>query len=426
VNSGKFEKNNKAAVKKKKHKSSYSFSASAHNIQLPAEDKTTDVINTDFIKFGFDNLFPQRMSELNRKSAVSRAIIKSKRNYVVGRGFETENEKFNNWEPNPDESLRQILSKLSDDKLNDGNAYYEVVKTSDGNDVNFFHIDSTTVRYSVDREHVILHPDWTKYDSHKELAKVRPLYPDFEAHDGNLRSVVHIKDYEREFSHYGIPSNIGGIDSANINYKTNKWNLSRLENAFNTSGILMLQADFSKEDADSFDEDFEKKFVGEGNQGKLIKIVNEIGSEPNASKYIPIETNEDGSWQELHDQATKELITANQWFAGLSGLPTAQGLSADSVLRNEYQLAITGPIVNEQEPFIESFTKVLNEQANFGIDDLSIINKSPVALIDLDAVHEAIIAINTEVSEGRMRPEVAKSTLKISFQMTDEQVNELF
>jgi len=421
-NKGQFQKDNKAA--KKKHKSSYYVGNNAAATKLPEEKKIQDLNQFDYIPFGEDNLFPQQQTELNRKSSVSRSVVNSKKNYIVGDGFQSENVKFNNWKPNVDENLRSITNKAVSDYLLSGNVYLELVK---GQGVlNMYHKDHTKVRLSSDGKSAIIHPDWSKYSSYENYKKVIPLYPNFDFIDGFQRSIVHIKDYESEFSHYGIPSNIAGNDSANINYKTNKWNLSRLDNGFNISGILNIEANFSPEDAQEFNKDFDKKFKGESKQGQLLKIVTEIGDETNTSKFIPIQSTEDGNWQQLHDQATNEIVIANQWYSGLSGLPTAQGLSSDSILRNEYLLAMSTVISYEQQFFIDVYQKILNDQLMMGLDDLEFINTSPISLIDLDNVHEAIISINTEVSEGRMSQDMAKMTLKLSFGMSQEEVDTLF
>jgi len=231
---GQFGKGNKVA--KKKHKSIYV--ADAHTEKLPIEKKPTQINNRDFVPFGTNNLFPQRVSELNRKSAVSRSVVTSKRNYIIGQGFQSDNSKWESWTPNPDESARDLTNKLVNDKLIGGNFYIQIVKGR--NFLNMFHVDHTTCRIEKLGKHVIVHPDWLRYESHKSLAITFPIYPDFETIDGLEQSIFHVKDYESEFSFYGIPSNIGAIDSANINYKTNKWNLSRLDNAFHASGVLML------------------------------------------------------------------------------------------------------------------------------------------------------------------------------------------
>ena len=377
-NKGQFQKNNKAA--KKKFKSTYHISNDAHAVKLPTEIKKTTHNHKDYIPFGTSNLFPQQQSELNRKSAISRSVIKSKRNYITGVGFTSENLAFENWTPNPNETLTELTSKLIDDKLIGGNAYYEIVKNKDN--VNFYHKDHTKCRISKDGMYVIIHPDWSKYESNKNLSINLPLYPEFELVDGMMRSMVHIKDYESEFDYYGIPSNIGGNDSANINYKTNKWNLSRIENGFNISGVLNIEANFSPEDAQTFDEDFNSKFTGESKQGQILKIISEIGDETNTSKFIPMQSTEDGNWQQLHEQATSEIIISNQWFSSLAGVNVSSGFDTNRI-RNDYRIAISTIIPFEQNSFIDSFTMVLNNELNMGIDDLAFINKSPLDNIDL-------------------------------------------
>lgn len=423
-NKGKFTKGNNAA--KKKHKSKFIVSNNAAKKKLPTEKvKEIDHLTDDYLPFGDDNSFPERTAELNRKSPISRSVVNSKRQYVTGEGFDTENQNFLNYKPNNNETLRDVTSKIVLDKLVTGNAYIEIVKDARNNIVQLYHKDSTKVRLHKNGTHAIIHPKWSKYTSYKKYAKVIPLYPMFEEIDGYMRSIYHIKEYEAEFNYYGIPSNLGAIDAANINYKTNKWNLSRLENAFNTSGIMQITADFSEEDADSFVDEFNNKFTGEGNQGKPLMLINEIGSESDNSKYIPITTNEEGNWTQLHEQATEEIIIANQWFRGLSGISDNTGFDT-SRLQNEYQIAISTIIPYEQKFIIEAYTKILNEQLNFGLDDLKFINTSPISLIDLDNVHQAIIDINTEVQEQRMTEEMAKQVLRISFQLTEEQLENLF
>jgi phage portal protein BeeE len=422
-NKGKFTTGNKIASKR--NKSYYLPKNDAHTRKLPTEKKDIETLTSDYMPFGDSNDFPQRTSELNRKSPISRSVVSSKRNYIVGQGFQSDNVKFQNFKPNPQNTLRDITSKLAYDKLVTGNAYMEIVRQRSKGVVQFYHKDTTKCRVHKNATHIIVHPDWNNYERYRKDAKVIPLYPNFELIDGYERSIIHIKDYEQEFNYYGIPSNIGAIDAANINYKTNKWNLSRLENAFNSSGILMLQADFSDEDASKFDEDFNTKFIGEGNQGKVLKIVNEVGGEPNSSKFIPITTNEDGNWQTLHTQATEEIIIANQWFASLAGLNVSSGFDTNRI-RNDYQIAISTIIPYEQKTFIEVYQRILNDQLSMNLDDLEFINKSPISLVDLTNVHTAIIQLNTEVQEQRMSEDMAKQVLKISFQMSDEELNILF
>lgn len=419
-NNGKFTKGNQVA--KKSSVKSYFNDAT---YVLPKEVKVTETNSNDYIPFGSDNLFPNKMAEINRKSAVSRAVISSKKTYIIGQGLETENTKFKTFFPNQDATINDLNNNLVSDKLVSGNSYVEVILSRNRSTLQLSHIDTTKVRIHKNRTHVIVHPDWKNYSGRKQFAKVLPLYPMFEMIDGFQRSVYQMKEYEQEFDHYGIPSNLASIDSAFINYKTNKWNLSRLDNAFNLSGIMMLQANFSEEQAHKFDEEFKRKFTGEGRQGQLLNFVSEIGSEPNSSKFIPIATNEEGNWLNLHNQATSEIVIGNQWFSSLAGLDISSGFDT-SRIRNDYQVAMSTVIPKEQKPIIEMYQDIFDLTLKVDLSDLKFINKSPISLVDISDFHTSVIALNTEVKEGRMTKEMARLTLKYSYQLSNEDVNELF
>jgi hypothetical protein len=424
-NRGRFKAGNKAAVKDNKHTSKYFVANNAAKDKLPIEKKPTETNSKDYQPFGEKNDFPNRCVELNRKSGVSRAITTSKNTYIVGQGFESDNAKFQTFKPNVNENLWDVTWKLERDRILTGNYYMELIRDRRTKQIFMYHVDSTLVRIHKDGEHAIIHPDWRRYDSYKSMAKVVPLYPNFEVIDGKERSIYHVKDYENEFKYYGIPSNLGALDSVNINYKTNKWNLSRLENAFNSSGILVLQADFSDDDAKAFNDDFNNKFIGEGQTGKLLKVVNQIGGEPNNSKFIPITTNEDGHWTQLHEQAINEIIISNQWFASLAGLNIANGFDTNRI-RNDYQIAMATVIPYEQKVICDNFMRILNEQMAFNIDDLRIINKSPIPMNELDSLYKAIIEINKEVKAGNMSEEMAIKCISISYQLPIDKVEEIW
>ena len=53
--------------------------------------------------------------------------------------------------------------------------------------------------------------------------------------------MIHYKDYEPTFEHYGVPPYIAGFNVSAIAYKTDKWNISRLDNSFQLSGVTTVR-----------------------------------------------------------------------------------------------------------------------------------------------------------------------------------------
>lgn len=328
-------------------------------------------------QWGADNLFPQRVSMLARSNAIHRGIISSKADYISGRGFAYDN---NNialervvTRANGAQSLSQVIQQVVYDMVLTGNGFIEVAIA--GNQMLFFHQDATRCRVVKPTEgadkRVIISADW---HNHIEQYDVElPLFPTFEQDsEGVWRSVVHLKDYEPMFSHYGVPSYIAGLSAARIGYKTSSWNEQRLDNSFQLSGVMQVVApEDDDEKLATLAHDIERKFAGKPGQ-VMFTVSNEVGS----AQFTPIQSNNEGDWAALHGISKNDLVTAHSWFISLAGLDYTTGISSDRML-NEYSVALATIIQPEQAVVLEAIREAL---AMVGIDgsSLEFINMPPV------------------------------------------------
>ena len=336
------------------------------------------VESKEFWRWGSDNNLPEALAVLSRRSTAHRRIINDKADYISGKGFN-----YNAQIPLLDnivkrangdgESLRQVLNKLAFDKSLFGNAFLEVVTDEQHSFLSLYHQDATHCRVAKDSQHILLHHNWAHYRSSEALAL--PLYPKFEKQeDGSLRSIIHYKDYEPMFRHYGVPQYIAGMNVSAIAYKTDRWNIARLDNSFQLSGVMMIDnAVDSEEEASRLARMAEQRFAGK--PGQVMFIIRDESSDDN-SRFIPLESQNDGDWKDLHDQATSDIVVAHSWFRSLSGLDYSTGFSAERIL-HEYEVALNTVILGEQseilEPILHAIAKIL------GIDcsSLEIINRPP-------------------------------------------------
>jgi hypothetical protein len=337
------------------------------------------VVQSDkFWRWGDDNMMPCALSLMSRRSTTHRRIINDKADYIAGKGFS-----FDEQEPllgalvaraNGDgDTLRKVIYRLAFDKALMGNAFLEVVTDQQHSFLSFYHHDASYCRLAHDSEHVIMHHDWSRF--RQEEAQTLPLYPRFEQMaDGSLRSMVHYKEYEPMFSHYGVPKYIAGMGVSAIAYKTDCWNISRLDNSFQLSGVMMLDASIDNEaEAERIVQAAERKFAG--NPGQMMFVIKD-GQEGDNSRFIPIESNNEGDWSQLHDQATSDIVIAHSWFRSLSGLDYSAGFSAERIL-HEYEVALNTVILAEQEELLSPVKQIIT--ATLGVDSssLEIINRPP-------------------------------------------------
>ena len=331
-----------------------------------------------FWRWGDDNMLPYALSLMSRRSTTHRRIINDKADYIAGKGFS-----FDEQEPllremvdhanGEGDSLRRVLYRLAFDKALMGNAFLEVITDEEHSFLSLYHQDASRCRLARDSKHVLLHHDWSAFRA--EEAHTLPLYPRFEKQsDGSLRSIIHYKEYEPMFSHYGVPKYIAGMGVSAIAYKTDCWNISRLDNSFQLSGIMMLDAEMASEaEAERLVQTAEKRFAG--TPGQVMFVVGG-GEESNSSRFIPLESNNEGDWSTLHDQATSDIVIAHSWFRSLSGLDYSAGFSAERIL-HEYEVALNTVILAEQEELLAPIRRLMQEVAGIDCSSLEIVNRPP-------------------------------------------------
>lgn len=333
-----------------------------------------------FWRWGDDNMLPYALSLMSRRSTTHRRIINDKADYIAGKGFSYDERlpllgRMAGRINGDGESLRTVMSRLAFDKSLMGNAFLEAVTDEKRSFLSLYHQDASRCRIARDGRHVLLHHDWSAFKP--DEARTLPLYPLFEKQgDGSLRTVIHYKEYEPMFTHYGVPKYIAGMGVSAIAYKTDCWNIARLDNSFQLSGVMMLDAEVeSDEEADRIVRLAERKFAG--NPGQVMFLLR-TGSEQSddRSRFIPIDSRAEGDWKALHEQAVADIVVAHSWFRTLSGLDYAAGFSAERIL-HEYEVALNTVILAEQAELTEPIRAVISSVLGVDASSLAVVNRPP-------------------------------------------------
>ena len=345
---------------------------------------------TPYVPFGANNLFPEYLAEVTRKSPTHRAILGQKKILSVGKEFQAENEFLMRFvdKVNKDESLRDIYAKLMADYYTFGNAYLEVVQYEGG--INLYHIDATFVRISKDRKEVYIHPDWTDYQATKKDTVILPIYSDF----ARKRSVIHFKDYEPTFSYYGLPDFIAALKWLNIDHLLQAYNNTKFEQNFMPSAIVEINGDMGQEEAEELVKEAQKKWTGEGNNSKILFLVKNGDTKP--ANITMLQDTADGSFMELQRLTSQNIITAHRWQPAMSGIINANKLNSTG---NEIRVAwemVMGTIIKDVEGLmLGKIRSVINKFMPFSADDLEIVYEPPISyLADIQAA--SILTLNEQ------------------------------
>ncbi len=349
-----------------------------NSLSDPYSHRAGRVDNKLFWRWGSDNRLPQLLSAVSRCSTTHRRIINDKADYISGKGFVFDTSvpmlgEFVGRVNGSGESLRQLINKVAFDKSLFGNAFVEVVTNADHTFLSLYHQDAIRCRVAKESAHIIMHHDWDNFSP--KQAQMLPIYPHFEEQeDGTLRSIIHYKDYEPGFEHYGVPPYIAGLGVSAIAYKTDRWNISRLDKSFQPSGVMILDDTVDNErDAERIMRSAEERFAGK--PGQVMFIVKD-GSDSDNSRFVPISSDNDGDWQALHNQATNDIVVAHSWFRSLSGLDYSTGFNSERIL-HEYEIALNTVILGEQAELLEPLREVVERILGIDTSSLEFVNRPP-------------------------------------------------
>jgi hypothetical protein len=384
----------KSQVKNLQNQKSNTFEFGVFNLAIPEhieEPQDLSKVRTKFIPFGTNNLFPQYLAELKRKSSTHRSVLAQKAVFTSGAKFVTNNETVREYikDVNADgESLREVFKKLADDYYTFGNAYIEGVLYDGG--LNLYHIDATTVRMSKNKKQVYVHPDWAKYNTMKDKLNIIPLYPEM----SGSRFVMQFKDYEPTFQFYGLPDYVAALEHIAVDYEIGKWNHTKFKNGFQPSAIIEINGDMGEEEAKKLVREAQKKFVGDGNNGKIMFIVKN-GDAANANVQI-IKDDQEGSWIDLQRITDQNIVTAHRWQPSLSGLVSSGKMNnTGSEIRIAYDLAMTTVIKDTSDLLLNGLRTILYKEMGFLPEELIIHYEPPISFAtQIDP--KAILTINEQ------------------------------
>lgn len=243
-----------------------------------------------------------------------------------------------------------------------GNAVFELVRGRVGKDqfCNIYHVELYNVgikRTGLDqiiREYA-LYDDWELFpltsdgtgyeDKGFRAIAAYPAFTPFA--DGTERSIIHIKQYAAGYSYFGLPEWVSARQWAELEYRIQRYNISKFDNSFLPSGILQLFGSTTATEAKKLVDKIEKKFTGTGNNHKMLIQV--LRDEKQKANWIPMTQEHDGEFLELQQVASEKIVTACGWSAALAGISTAGKLGSNQEIRSEtekVQNTVIKPVQN--------------------------------------------------------------------------------
>ena len=310
-----------------------------------------------YVEFGKDNDYPKYLLNLYNLSPKHGAIVKSKCNYIYGKGFE-EKAIINS----AGETWNNILRRcIKDDELYRG-YYLQIIWNRARQVAEIYHIEFHKVRASKDLQKFYVKNDWNDY---KE--KMRE-YDAFNLNNPFGSQIFYYKEYNPSFEVYPLPVYFQGLNYIESDIEVSRHILGMAKQSFVGSTLINLNNGdpINEEHKGEVERGLLKKFTGDS--GKRVVIMFNK-SKDNAAEIVPLATTtltkED--FTNVNNLIQQEIFASHQIVSPtLFGIKTEGQLGARNEIRDAYEIFNNVYCQERQMLYNEIFTKFWNLSGHIG------------------------------------------------------------
>lgn len=343
------------------------------------EPEFKEVRSKEWILFGEDNKFPDRLLYLYNKSSNHGAIINGKVRFIFGKGFPVKGTALSQINDRG-ENLNQVSRKCITDIELYGGYYLEVVWKMGGG-ANVYHMPFSNLRKGKEGGW------WYKEDwnSYREDAR---YIPDIDLSNRKGAQIFAYREYRAGIKKYPLPGYFAALNDIETDVEISKYNLSVIKNGmFSSKMITFKTGDPGEEGKKKLEKGMKDKFNGSENAGNsLLVFVNKGDDAPTVEDLST--TDLDKLFDQLNKTTQAEIFTGHEITSSvLFGVKTEGGLGDRSEMETAYEIFKNTYVNNKQESFEESIIWVFSV---FGIEPLKL---EPVSLLGFKLSDEKMAEI---------------------------------
>jgi len=353
----------------------------------------------EIVKYGEDNLLPNKLLELSTQSSLHTAILDKKVKMSVGDGLSYDgatNKKTQDFidECNPYEGLNDILEKCAVDLEIFGGFSLEVIWSKDKTQIAevyhmpYQHLRSSKLNEDNQVDYLIYNRDWTSYTSINQCK----LYPVFNKNiNKEDTQVLYSKKYTATNSYYPLPSYIGAINDINTLYQISVFNNACVTNNFQPGIMIIFRGSLpTPDEQDDIIKGLEEKYKGSKNAGTpAVFFLDSDQEEPTIEQSDVSDL--DKQYTILTGAIKESVVMGHSIPRPVAGLETEGSLGSSKEVIEGRMLFYNDYIKYEQNFILKALNKI--GKIN-GLKKFKINNPSPSALLYSENILDKILTQN--------------------------------
>jgi len=338
-------------------------------LQLNALDLPVfqEVRGKDWVSFGKDNLYPDKIIELFNTSAMNGTAINSITDAVKGEGVAEIGDMVVN---QLGDTLNDVYSKIALDYVLHGGYSLNCIWNRGGDKiVEIYHLSFDKVRSGKLNSDDVVN-DYYYSSNWGNTRKYKPIrYKSYDPTDNkgdNATQIYYYFDYTPGNMIYPLPSYVGALNDIQLDARISKYHNSQISNGFSGGIFINLPAgEPTPEEQRVIYRDLVNSFTGEDNAGRLFLSFSE-GADL-APQIQSVTSANDDYYTTLETRISSRILTAHRITSGrLIGVRDEGGLGNNA---QEIEVAYTHFSSTAIEPKQKNINKGLNKVLrNMGIE----------------------------------------------------------
>ena len=296
-------------------------------IDLP---KIKEVRGKEYVYYGEDNLFPQKLIELYDTSAMHHTAIQAIKDGIIGNGIMNYGDEYINTQG---ETIDDIFEKISLDYALYNSFALNVIWNKEGTRIaEIYHLAYANVRSGkMDEDDVITEyfysSDWSKVRKYKPTA-YRAFDPTDNKKD-NASQIYVCKNYTPGNDYYAYPTYIGALNDIELDGRISVFHNANISNGLAPSMFVQFRNGIpSPEERRDIYREIEETFSGAQAAGRFFLAFSEPGKE---LEVTPIENANDSYYITLEERISSRILTAHRITSPLLlGIKDSSGFSSNA------------------------------------------------------------------------------------------------
>jgi DNA-binding Lrp family transcriptional regulator len=320
------------------------------DVKLPM---MVEIPGKGYVQFGEDNLYPNQLLEKLNKSSKHNGIVLGKVNYIIGNGISYKDESAKELVPNKNETINDLLKKVSTDIEIFGGVYLELHYNALGNVGAVYHVPYHKVRTNKDNTQYFI-KDWTQ--STRTQPEIVAAYNPA-VKEG--KQIICYKEYRPGLEVYSYPGYIGALNWIEIDIELSKYHLSTIKNGMFSSKLINFnEGKPSPEEQQVVETKFKKKFTGSENAGGIVLSFSDDPAK--APTVLDLSnTDLDKHFDILNKTTEQQIFVGHQVTSPiLFGIKSEGQLGGRTEMRDSFEIFKTTYVNDKQRALETLFTEI--------------------------------------------------------------------